>query len=257
MADNQNIPSNGNSPKTLFCLPHAGGSASVFTQLEASLAKHDIKSYTIEYPGHGSRMREPLCRNIEDLVSDVVEQLVKKEGDFCLYGHSLGGHVAFEVARALRKRKKESLKHLFLSGNAGPSVPIKLRGLHDLEAEEFYSRLSELGGVQNPEKWDEEVRKIFLPILRADFEIVSSIDFTKEEPLSIPITAYAGTEDIYSCNEIQQWQSETIFPLSIYQFTGDHFFPFTNFQKIATLFKKHMTQSEIQTKGEVSQGKMI
>jgi surfactin synthase thioesterase subunit len=240
MLDKQNISSHGNSPKTLFCLPHAGGSASVFAQFENSISGHGFNCQAIEYPGHGARMREPLCRNIEDLVSDVVSQLSDVKGDFCLYGHSLGGHIAFEVSRSLRRLNNSSLEHLFLSGNAGPSVPIKLRGLHDLEPDLFYKRLSELGGVFQPEKWDAQIQEIFYPILKADFEVVSSIDFRKEEPLDIPITAFVGTEDIYSCNEIQQWEIETKQPLSLYQFEGNHFFPFIHYKKISSLIAQKM-----------------
>jgi len=224
----------------LFCLPHAGGSASVFTPLETILTRYGIDCVSIEYPGHGARMAEPLCKNIKDLVSDVTKQLPTSEEDYCLYGHSLGGHIAFEVAQSLRRNKSNSLRHLFLSGSAGPSVPVKLKGLHDLPSDIFYERLSSLGGVHNPERWDEDIKEIFLPILRADFEIVSSIEFQNESPLDIPITAFAGTEDIYSCDEIQQWQRETVFPLSMYQFEGDHFFPFSSLNKLAKLLVDKM-----------------
>ncbi len=121
-----------------------------------------------------------------------------------------------------------------------PSVPLKFRGLHKLPLDQLFETLSELGGILNPEKWDEDTYQIFLPILQADFEIVSSIAYKKGIPLKVPITAFIGTEDIYSLSEVQQWQYETEYPLSAYQFKGNHFFPFDHMKEIVGIISNKL-----------------
>jgi len=224
----------------LYCLPYAGGSASVYTSLEHQLTQQGIDCMAMEYPGHGRRMSEPLCRNITDLTADVVDRLTASAEDFCLYGHSLGGHVAFEAAKYLQRINTHALKHLFLSGCASPSVPLRFRGLHKLPLPQLFKKLSELGGILDPEKWDEDTHQIFLPILQADFEVVSSITYKRDMPLDVPITAFIGTEDIYSLSEVQQWQYETEYPLSAYQFKGNHFFPFDHVKEIVGIISNKL-----------------
>ena len=231
----------------LYCLPYAGASASVYTSFEHQLTGQGIQCKAIEYPGHGSRMPEPLCRNISDLAVDIIHNVTASEDEFCLYGHSLGGHVAYEVARNLQQKNNTSLKHLFLSGNASPSVPIKFSGLHKLPLEHLFEKLSELGGILNPETWDEDDQQLFLPILQADFEIVSSITYKRGLPLNVPITAFIGTEDIYSLSEVQQWQYETKFSLAAYQFKGNHFFPFDHIKEIVGIISRKIHDTAIMT----------
>jgi len=224
----------------LYCFPHAGGSASIFTPFQNYFIEQGIDPAPLEYPGHGSRMSEALCRSISELATDVVERVIASGEEFCLYGHSLGGHVAFEVARVLQQKNNTSVKHLFLSGCASPSVPLKFSGLHKLPLDQLFKKLSDLGGILNPDNWVAETHQIFLPILQADFEVVSSIVYQKNKPLNVPITGFVGTDDIYSLSEVQQWQYESKYPLSAYQFKGNHFFPFDHMKEIVGIISNKL-----------------
>src|SRR5882724_3542717 len=58
--------------KRLYCLPYAGGSAGIFRPWQA-LVSPDIDIWGIEYPGHGSRMGEPLVDCVETLAGLIAE----------------------------------------------------------------------------------------------------------------------------------------------------------------------------------------
>ena len=82
---------------TLICFPFAGGSATSLLPLTNYL-KDDFSVKTVNYPGRGSRITEPLIYNLNDLAEDVfkqIENLLKPP--YYLFGHSMGGLLIFLI----------------------------------------------------------------------------------------------------------------------------------------------------------------
>ncbi|NTX54583.1 thioesterase II family protein, partial [Myxococcus sp. CA039A] len=88
----------------VFCLPHAGGSASLFRTWQAELGQ-DIEVCPVQLPGRENRLREPPLRELPRVVDFLVD-VVARHGDkpFALFGHSMGALLAYELTRALRER---------------------------------------------------------------------------------------------------------------------------------------------------------
>ena len=107
----------------LFCFPFAGGSAGTYHRWPR-LAPSRIDVCAVEYPGRGIRCGEepflrlgPLVRNLADLLEPLLTE------PFAFFGHSMGGLVAFELARTLRERGTRQPRHLFISATAAPGLP--------------------------------------------------------------------------------------------------------------------------------------
>src|SRR5260370_30684479 len=88
----------------LLCFPHAGGGTSLWRPWSTTPGLPAwVEVAAIQLPGHGTRSGEPLFTENEQLVEALVEALlpsIAKEGlAMAFFGHSLGGLLAFAVAR--------------------------------------------------------------------------------------------------------------------------------------------------------------
>src|SRR5688572_3060077 len=86
----------------LICIPYAGGTAKAFQPLAAALAPQ-VEVCAVEYPGRSTRFGEPLLRQVGTIVEQLGPALLPwLDRPFALFGYSMGGQVAFELARWLR-----------------------------------------------------------------------------------------------------------------------------------------------------------
>jgi medium-chain acyl-[acyl-carrier-protein] hydrolase len=67
--------------------------------------------------------------------------------------------------------------------------------------------------------------EIFLPALRADFEMTENYIYKEDAPLECPITAFGGLSDPKVTREkILAWKMHTSINFDSRFFAGDHFF---------------------------------
>ena len=107
---------------TLFCIPHAGGNGAYYA-LFGELFPDSIKAVPLDLPGKGRRCREPLLDSMESLSRDLLEQMrpTAQTVPYAIFGHSMGGLLAFECARLARAAALPQPKALFISAAATPS----------------------------------------------------------------------------------------------------------------------------------------
>src|SRR6476469_5354227 len=88
----------------LYCLPHAGGGASMLVPL-AALLPEAIQLRAVLLPGREARFREPAHARMTSLVGALADALAPDPAErYALFGHSMGALVAYELARELRRR---------------------------------------------------------------------------------------------------------------------------------------------------------
>lgn len=210
----------------LFCLPYAGGSAGAFLPW-AHGAGPAVTVCPIEPPGRGTRFHEPLIRDPNTMVkhiADVLETHARNK-PYALLGHSLGGLLAFEATRALHRRGAPLPTHLFISATMAPTI---CRADTWDEASTDAALLARLAGYQGTPREvldDTELMALLLPVIRADFSLLSRHQYQPAQPLPTPITVLAGRNDSHTHAEgLSAWQAQTTLPLEIRWFEGDHFF---------------------------------
>ena len=97
----------------LFCLPYSGASAMVYVRWRRALPDW-LQVCPLELPGRGRRMDEPLQSDIKALAAQLAEEISRDlNGPYALFGHSLGGLLAFELAHALSARNLPAPLALF------------------------------------------------------------------------------------------------------------------------------------------------
>jgi medium-chain acyl-[acyl-carrier-protein] hydrolase len=208
----------------LFCLPYAGGLATVYRPWAARLPP-DVDLCAVELPGRGARLKESPVRDLTALVDAAVEGLRPAlDRPFALFGHSMGALVAFELARRLGAQGLAP-RHLFVSGHAAPHLPGVEPPMHPLPDHEFIERLRGLNGTPLEVLQHPELMEMMLPILRADFTACERYVPAPAPPLEVPISAFGGTDDPdVSQERLDAWRPYTSRRFIARRLPGDHFF---------------------------------
>jgi len=209
----------------LFCFCYAGGNASTFLDWQSAMHP-EIEICAIQLPGRGSRFHEPPLENFSELVA-TLSILIGKNSTlpFVFFGHSLGGLVAFELARNLRAQGFTMPQELFISGCPAPRYRGASKGLHRLPDDQLIDELKRYNGTPQEILDNGELMKLVLPTIRADFSLVEDYKYRAEEILSVPITVLAGTsEERDSLVQVTGWSDETSETCRVQWFDGDHFF---------------------------------
>jgi medium-chain acyl-[acyl-carrier-protein] hydrolase len=223
----QTYGSSESAPLRLFCFPYVGGAASVFRHWPSRF-NHRVETLAVQLPGRENRMSERAIGDLHALVRAIADEIESSlhEKPFAFFGHSLGGIVAFELARELRRRGLPQPLRLFVSACSAPQVAdYSDPPRHLMSDEELIAELRELGGTPEELLRNEELLAILLPTLRADFSLFDTYRYTGGAPLEIPISAFGGLEDFALPEEkLEGWQLQTAAAFTLRMFPGGHFF---------------------------------
>jgi medium-chain acyl-[acyl-carrier-protein] hydrolase len=225
---------------TLLCLAYAGGSPSMFRSWPGGLPG-DIEIWAVHLPGRTSRLSEPLLTRVTDLIDQVGEALLPEvDRPFACFGHSLGGLLAFELARWFRRRHHLPA-HLFVSGRRAPQAPSDDPPVYTKNDQDLLAYVDDLNRLPAEVRENEELLAIVLRTLRADFELGDTYHYVDEPPLACPITAFGGSTD---CETLQgrlgTWRAQTTARFEEHVLEGGHFFLESNRQELLKLVAAHL-----------------
>jgi medium-chain acyl-[acyl-carrier-protein] hydrolase len=208
----------------LFFFPYAGGGPTVFTKWYADLPSH-IEGIVVHYPGRGSRFNEPAINDMPRMVTELSQAIQPLlDHPFAFFGHSMGGLIAFELARKLRANHLPLPNYLFVSACGAPHLTGANPKNHQLPDDEFMNELDQLNGIPAELK-NPEAMKLLLPIVRADFQLVETYQFHPDEPFNFPISAFGALDDPRVNRErIDAWAIHTQAKFESHFFSGGHFF---------------------------------
>jgi medium-chain acyl-[acyl-carrier-protein] hydrolase len=208
----------------LFCLPYAGGGASMFREWPAALPTA-IDVCPVRLPGREDRMAERSHTSLAALIDEVADAVGPfADRPFALFGHSMGALVAFELARELRRRGAAP-RWLFVSGCRAPHRQTS-SGLSGLPDERFVDGLNQkYGGIPDAILNEPELLEFFLPIVRADLSLVDGYRHREEQPLDCPISGFGGAADPnVGHDDLVAWREHTAARFEYEVLPGGHFF---------------------------------
>lgn len=237
-------PSRGRRRARLFCLPFAGGGAFTYRTWSTRILD-GIEVARVHLPGREARLREQLFTCLESLADTLVEKLTPWiDGPFMLYGHSMGALLAFELARRLRRRNKLLPVHLFVSGYSAPQLPHLEPPFSHLPDADFIQCVRQYGGLPDVVAQNEELLEIFLPILRADFEMTETYVYQEESPFEFPLTAFGGISDPKTSRDrIFAWDVHTSKQFTAHFIPGGHFFIQDSEQLVLDIINQRLSES--------------
>jgi natural product biosynthesis luciferase-like monooxygenase protein/amino acid adenylation domain-containing protein len=209
----------------LFFIPGSGGSVVQFYELSRCLG--------LEQPFYGLQAQElddqsqPLSR-VEDMAIRYLEAIrsVQPQGPYILGGHSLGGKVAFEIARQLLAQGQEikflaivdatapvPIQQVFTPGDwhdaewlnaiasgaaeaLGITLDISSEMLNGLSPKEQFSHVENQfvqNGILAPEDSETQLKKL---IELTKIQHTSAVNYQCSERLALPITLFKSAERV-------------------------------------------------------------
>jgi medium-chain acyl-[acyl-carrier-protein] hydrolase len=137
----------------------------------------------------------------------------------------MGGMISFELSRELRRRGQKLPLHIFVSGRRAPQLPARDEPIHDLPEPEFIVKLRELNGTPEEVLQHAELMKLLIPVLRADFAVNETYEYTEDEPFDLGLSAFGGLGDEEVTREdLASWRDQTRGRFRLRMLPGDHFF---------------------------------
>ncbi len=210
----------------LVCFPHAGGTPANFRAWPQALTA-GTELLSAHYPGHGSRLSETPVDRIPTMAQSVMDALLERPAlPTIFFGHSMGGLVAFEVARRLTLAALPTPARLFVSGHAPPHRPPANEPFSHLPDLDFLRVLDERFAAVPPELLQyPDLLALLLPALRADVAAVEAYRPAKHAVLACPLSAFGGTDDATATpDDLEAWGELTRGPFDVRLFAGGHFY---------------------------------
>lgn len=212
----------------MFCLPYAGGSASIYNNWKGKFGK-DLDIYPIEYAGHGSRFCEDYYSSLEEAAADVCEQIIRQQtGDYVIYGHSMGCLIALETAFQLTAKKANLPKAVIVAATRPPHLIYRDKPLSTLSRDDLMKEITSMGQM-DPEVLEyEELYEIVADVLYSDVQMFSKYKRVYgTEFIDIPVLALTSDDDDEApVEDMTEWQKYTNASFNMHCFTGNHFFAF-------------------------------
>ncbi|MEU9864923.1 alpha/beta fold hydrolase [Streptomyces sp. NPDC047971] len=222
--------------RVLF-FPHAGSSSGSYERLASSLSG-EADTACVQYPGRAEREREPFFTDLHRVADEVATAFTRWRGGdpVLLFGHSLGAAVAYEV---VRRTADQGRLVLAVSGHPAPS-----RLPHDrptVSDDQVARLVGELGGADAEFLEHPLLRRLFLPVIRADLTAHARYRPGAGADVRCPVVALMGDRDpLTNPADVYAWQDHTRAALRVHTLAGGHFFATEHPEEVADILRLAM-----------------
>lgn len=224
----------------LFCLPYAGGSEITYYEWKKYLDP-SIQLKPISLKGRGKRFTEGFYNSIEEAVDDIFSNYISqsKDEDYAIFGHSMGGLLAYELYYKICEKNFKLPTHMFFSGYESPDKSTDVDISYTLPDKEFLNKVFELGGTEKEIIENEELLELYLPILRNDFRILDQYVYkNKGFKIRCNVSVLIGKEDRVDKEKLLSWSNLVDIPVNFYTFNGNHFYINTSTKQLIDVINK-------------------
>ncbi|MER7012793.1 alpha/beta fold hydrolase [Saccharopolyspora sp. NPDC000359] len=224
----------------MLCFPHAGGAAGSFSPLAKEFTT-DVEVHAVQYPGRMERRQEPLCTSVEELADRIFAALGElPDRPLGFFGHSMGATVAFEVAIRLERETGTGPLAVFVSGRRAPST-VRVEQVHEYDDKALLAEMRSLDGTDSRVLADEEILRMVLPTVRADYRAIETYRCEPGARLACPVVALVGDADPKAtAAEVERWEAHTTGPFDMHVLPGGHFFLNAQRQAVSRIVDNHL-----------------
>jgi surfactin synthase thioesterase subunit len=203
----------------LVCLPQAGSGCGVFRSWQD---RHDdVTVVGVQLPGRENRFADEFDGTFADAVAEIVAALtatVPAGSPIVLFGHSLGGLLGYEVARALPEAHTPTA--LVVAASRPPHLSGRAAGsMGDGDAHDTFVNLLAA------KELDDDLRELALAVLDQDAELSATYTDPGGAPVPCPLHAWGGDADeVVTAEHVTGWAGYTEVIFHERQFPGGHDF---------------------------------
>ncbi|MCX5395487.1 thioesterase II family protein [Streptomyces sp. NBC_00102] len=228
-------PAVGARPRyRLVCIPHAGGGTAAY-QPWLRLLPRDVEVCVIRLPGRESRMSRPPHSDFGHAVSEIADLLSGLPPiPWALYGHSMGGLLAYEVCGVLAGGPLPEPLCLAVGGTAAPPRHADLppwlppgSGRRDV-----VNLLKRFGGTPQEVFDNPEMLNLVLKMVESDFLMLDTYR-PGTHAVRCPLFAFAGTRDTeVTPADVAAWQHTAAGSFELRLLDAGHFFAYSHAEAV-------------------------
>lgn len=209
---------------TLVCFPHAGGGASAFWSWRRH-AETKIHIHPVSLPGRDGRSGEPLPADMAALAGSLAHDLSDVlDEPHVLFGHSLGGLVAYQVAEHQWATGKRVADALVVAACPAPHLLSPLATVADLDDAKLATGLSAIGGLPSELLDRPQWLSTFLDGVRGDLKLCLAHSYRGNPPLPCAIHVFGGKRDpLVRRSALAGWRRHTSASFTLKMLSGSHF----------------------------------
>lgn len=224
----------------LLYFPHAGGSASFCFPISRVLSP-SIEVLALQYPGRQNRRPERCMQNISQFVDAIIAALEEVDDrPLAFFGHSMGAILAFEVALRFQRCGRTMPVRLFASGRRAPSTT-RYEKVHLSDNDELIAELRRLAGTDKRVLGDEELIRMILPAMRADYKAIETYEWIPGPPIDCPITVLVGNNDPKTTvDEARAWKKHTTRDFTMHVYPGGHFYLGSDGLRVVNVIREYL-----------------
>ncbi|RXZ36354.1 thioesterase [Oxalobacteraceae bacterium CAVE-383] len=209
----------------LIIFPYAGAGAYSSARWVPEFSK-DVELCSIQRAGREDRFDEDPSSSLDTCLAESGAALeFQLDRPYSLFGHSLGGFLAYQTTAWILKHDLPPPETLFIS-----AISPTIRSENHTRARKAYSRFM-LGAIEDPIfDVDQDTRTELSRKSMAAYESDLKLYFESEADafwplLNIPIVVFHGTRDDIAPREtVLEWQRYTSQPLAAVEIDGEHMF---------------------------------
>lgn len=226
----------------VFCFSIVGGTADFFNLFD-KVCSSEIEYVKLEYSGHGSRHKEPLCNNFNEIANDLYETIKDKYvgGEYALLGYSMGCISAIEILKIiLGTGEMPTPKHIFLAAHR-PKAFTDITGYNQEEFSDYVKeKIIHFGGVPENLIHNNSFWRLYLPLYKQDYYMLANYDFNSLElKVDLPATFFYSESDT-PLADMKEWQRYFTGPCEFVEYSGNHFFIKEYYKEIEEIIEKEL-----------------
>lgn len=218
-------PDPGTAPLRLLCFHHAGGTASPFTTWQARLGP-SVAVLPVQLPGREHRAKEPRLHDYGRLLDELDDELgMHLTEPYALYGHSMGGLIAYGLAQRRRAQGRRLPEKLLVGAAPPPHARPPGIPVERVSDDELVAWMTGLGGTPDVLLRHPEWLQLVVGLLRDDLRLAQSRPYVGEAPLPVPVHVLHGKKDpVLTARQIAGWARHTSAGCRVHTLPGGHFF---------------------------------
>ncbi|MEU8199456.1 alpha/beta fold hydrolase [Microbispora amethystogenes] len=216
------------STRSLICLGFCGGGTAPYRPW-ASFLDERTQLTLICYPGREGRFSEPYAQAWEELTRDAMAAVLSAaDKPYILFGHSMGGWMAFDVATTIEREGGPLPEALVVSSCNAPS-----RGLTDRDRfpaledsdDALLTWMETIGLLPAHVRSDAFLLEMAYELMRADIRVRDSYRYTPGAQTSVPVQVLWGRNDAVIEPAIaEQWRQVCRRAFRCDSLPGGHFY---------------------------------
>lgn len=226
--------------RVLVCLGFCGGGTAPYRGW-APLVPDDVDLALICYPGREGRFLEGHADSWDALASDAAA-LVRQVTDrpYLLFGHSMGGWMAYDVATRLQDQGARAADAVIVSSCNAPYESVRERDMFPARTdtnEQLMAWMRNFGALPDYVLEDADLTEMALDLMRDDIGVRDSFRCDTTKSLLSPLHVLLGEEDeVIEENAEVRWSKMAAAGFATRHLPGGHFYTPEVWASLPTFF---------------------